>query len=265
MPLLKPLPPWLASAIVGADNPGFRVTTEGFGVLERDGRVVWLGVQTEKIKLEMKLDCDFHMRCCTINAIERFEDLMCPVCHSDEDLIAVQRRHPSSYERGFYIGMQELGLGERLRAQEQVGGWGGLVDFVDRVSGSSFQVDGAPHMMKRMHGVPVSAQLQNDVKMCMHAMREKRVLVRVHYLDVRSGSGMHLAAEIMQQAAGGMTGPLLVLSSSFNLSHPTNTAKVPMQLRLLSALTDALRAEGLEFSMYSDAHKQIWIKPTPSM
>lgn len=215
--------------------------------------------------MEMVLDCDVHRRCCTIHAVGKPEDLMCPYCSSNEQLAAAGKRRPSSYEREFHSGLTDLGLGARLRAEEVVRGWGGRIDFVDRVSGALFQVDGEGHMLKRLYGVPVSGQLGKDVEMCMQAMKEGRVLVRVHYRDVQNGSGVRLAAETMQQAANGLAGPVLVLSSCFNLSDPTNIKTVQRQLSLLYALTDALRAERLRFSMYSDAYKQIWIKLCPSL
>lgn len=265
MPKVKPLDPRIASAIERAGNPGFRVTAEGFGQLERDGQVIRVGVDKEEIQLEMVLDCDVHRRCCTVHAVGEPEDFMCPYCNSDEQLVAAGKRRPSSYEREFHSGLTDLGLGERLRAEEVVGGWSGRVDFVDRVSGAGFQVDGEGHMQKRLFGVPVSGQLEKDVEMCMQAMKEGRVLVRVHYRDVQNGSGVHLAAEIMRQAAIGLAGPVLVLSSCFNLSDPTNSNTVPRQLGLLYALIKALRAKRIPFSMYSDACKQIWIKPCPPL
>jgi hypothetical protein len=97
----------------------------------------------------------------------------------------------------------------------------------------------------------------------MHAMRAGATLVRVHYRDVQTGSGMRLAAHIMQQPTADVRGPLLVLSSTFNLSDPTNTNTIAKQRVFVSELKAALRAAGFRFTVRHDAMKQIWIQAVP--
>lgn len=99
----------------------------------------------------------------------------------------------------------------------------------------------------------------------MQCIRERRVLVRVHYRDVLNGSAMSLAAQTIQQVGTGLRGPLLVLSSGFNLSHPTKGSKIPTQLRLMHELVEALRSEHMEYSIQSDANKHIWLRVSPAV
>lgn len=267
MPLPKVLPHWLMHAAERAGNPGFKVAPEGWGVIEMNGQEIRLGLQKEEVKIDLMLDCGVHMRYCTVNAIGVKKDLLCRYCHSNDELMAVDKRPPSRYERLFFEAMQDKGLAGGLRPEVhlgvQLGGWSGLIDFYDRSSGVLVQVDGEQHFTKTWWCVPRTQVMEADVNMCMHAIRAGRVLVRVHYRDVLSGGGPRLVAEVMKEATAKSRGHLVVLSSHFNLSDPTNTKTVAKQQRFMVALEVNLRTAGYHFHTHHDAENNIWIQAVP--
>lgn len=252
----EPLPEFLAAAVSGGGNAGFSIGLDGVGRLEcSDGTTVLIGRATEGRRLSMLLGCGVHTRCCTPHCVRSVDDLICSFCTTDDDLTLLGRARPSTYERIFLSAMDSSRLGWRLWPQVQLPWWHGCIDFVDRLSGVCFQVDGEQHFLGTMYGTPRAEFVLRDAASCAAALGSGSVLVRLHYRDVLSGTGPARAAAVMRGAEAWPCRPCVLLSPSFNLVDPTSIKTIPKQLRLLNEIWARCPA-----CMYSDPQRWIFIQ-----
>lgn len=252
----RPLHGWKLRALLRAGNEGLTVREDGVVMLTAQGQTTLIGTATEGVQLDWELDCALHLRRCTSHCIRCEGDLVCRYCTYQADLLEGQRG-PSTHERSFFAAMAALQLDARLRPELQPAWWHGRVDFLDAPTGLLIQVDGEGHFQKTLCNLPRRQVLCRDVDMCVEAWRAGCVLARVHYLDIPTGAGAQLAANLMREPRAG---PLLVLSAHYNLSTTTHTHGSQSQLALICALASRLRRMGA-CVLRSDSRKQIWFEP----
>ncbi|KAI8462845.1 MAG: hypothetical protein J3K34DRAFT_166902 [Monoraphidium minutum] len=214
-------PEFLAAAVSDGGNAGFSIGSDGVGRLQSsDGGTKVIGRAAEGLRLAMLLGCGRHTRCCTPHSVKCVDDLICRFCTPDENLISMRRETPSSYERVFFEYMEAGGLAGRLWPQMRLDWWHGCIDFVDRSTGICFQVDGEQHFLGKMYNTPRDQHVARDAASCLAALSNGSVLVRLHYKDVTSGTGLAAAAHLMRSATARPSGPCVLLSPAFDLVGP---------------------------------------------
>lgn len=213
------LEPWKLQSLMSGGNGGLNEREDGVLVLLADdayGDPKRINSSSTCVKLIWLLKCGLHRRHCTANNIRGEDDLECRYCRSDDELKGAGKKHPSSHERTFWEFMVGKQKDQRLWPESHAECWGGLIDFIDSVTGVLLQVDGEHHFAGNMYGESCMNRLDSDKRMCLAAWNARHVLVRVHYRDVADESGLHLVVGIMDAVAAGRRGPVLVFSKSYD-------------------------------------------------
>lgn len=261
-----PLPAWKAAALRGARNEGVEVREDGHASMLADGSCTPIGTATEGVQLHWLCGCGVHSRYCTPHTLSSPLDLVCRFCESAAGLKAAGVSPASSHERRFMQCMGSAGLGRQLRPEVLLPFWHGRIDFVHFPSRVLVQVDGEHHFQRRLFGVPAGSHRSCDADMCLASWRAGFVLVRVHHLDLGPpGAATALVAQTVRAATADLAGPLLVLSPSYGLSHPTaRSGALARQTALLHTIDQRLRDAGFSAAFYSDRRRCIWIGPHPT-
>lgn len=219
-------------------NPGLRIGADGVLMLLEGGTWVCVGAGTEGVRLHWLLECGVHCVWRTPHAVAAAGELVCRFCLCDQLLRQRGLWPPTLCERRLFWGLQRYGLDGGLRPQVVVDWWPGRVDFGHHPSGVLIQVDGPGHFCGSTYGLPAAAYRRRDVSMCASAWRAARILVRVHHLDLESGTGERVARDVIAAAAAGLPGPLLVLTPHYSAPrapHPRCSRKQLLYVRELSA------------------------------
>lgn len=252
------LAPFKLESLRGASNEG--LIEQGDGVLMMqvggaNGTLERINSSTTRLRVNWLLSCGRHCGHWTPNNIRREEDLLCPYCVDNDDLVSAGKKHHSSHERAVWEYFESKQMDVRLWPESQTPFWNGLIDFTDSVTGVLIQVDGEHHFAGRMCGESCMQRLSNDTRMCLAAWNAGCVLVRLHYMDVRNLSGMRLAERVIQAVADGSHGPILVFSAHFDTrgTHISDARSLVGQV-----------AKGLGAGAKRTYHLQdIWITPNP--
>lgn len=158
---------------------------------------------SQKVQLQMALNCGRHFKQCNISSITKEADLLCPFscCTASENLKATGKQPPGPNEMVFACLMEYVGMLAGFRFQPKVlKGWRGGVDFYHPATRLVVQIDDPHHFREHhIHDQSRGEILERDMHVNLMCWEQDLPLLRLTKADLQDRALVYsLVGEVQQ-------------------------------------------------------------------